>query len=129
MNGIGFYSRFASRVAETREQLYDLLMELKASGKSIAAYGASAKGCVLLNFCGLNTKTINFVVDNIPLKIGRYMPGVHIPVYHPTSLVELMPDYVLVLAWNVADEIVSQETAYHSQGGRFIIPLPQLHVI
>ena len=97
----------------------------KKSGKSIAAYGAAAKGTTLLNYAGIGNKLIDFVVDKSTYKQGKYMPGVHLPIFPPSRLLEVMPDCTLLLAWNFADEIQKQQAEYLRRGGRFIIPIPE----
>lgn len=124
-----YYEGFSARADGLRKSLRDLLQELKQNGKRIAAYGAAAKGTVLLNYCGMGTETLDFVVDRSTYKQDLYMPGVRVPIYSPDKLLEAMPDYVLMLAWNFADEIMRQQTAYRSRGGKFIIPLPELRII
>ncbi|MFN2389296.1 MAG: class I SAM-dependent methyltransferase [Actinomycetota bacterium] len=125
LQSASYYLDFALRVELLKDQLTSLLADLKGEGKRIAAYGAAAKGSVLLNFMHLGTETIDYVVDHTPYKQGRYMPGVRIPIVPPTKLLEDMPDYVLVLAWNFVDEILAKESEYRDRGGRFIIPLPE----
>jgi SAM-dependent methyltransferase len=123
------YEAFGDRVAALRRSLNAMLHALKAQGKRIAAYGAAAKGSTLLNYCGIYGDTIDFVVDRSTHKQGRFMPGVRLPIYPPRKLLELRPDYVLLLAWNLADEILEQQSEYRALGGRFIVPIPEPHVI
>jgi hypothetical protein len=123
------YQRFAADVEQNRAALTELLGCLKNRGKTIAAYGAPAKGNTLLNYCGLGTRLIEYVVDKNPLKVGLYTPGMHIPVLPVATLLERQPDYVLILAWNFAEEIMLQQQAYYERGGRYIIPIPEPRVI
>ncbi len=124
-----FYRRFAERVENLRSSLRDMLIQLKREGKRLAAYGASAKGSTLLNFCGIGRDILDFTADRSGYKQGRYMPGTHIPVVAPEKLLEVMPDYALLLTWNFAEEILSQQAEYRRRGGRFIIPVPAPKVV
>ena len=123
------YEAFAARVAQLGQELTALLGRLKSEGRTIAAYGAAAKGSTLLNVFGIGTETLDFVVDRSTVKIGRYMPGVHLRIDPPERLLEKMPDYLLLLAWNLADEIMSQQDEYRTRGGRFIVPVPVPEVV
>jgi hypothetical protein len=102
-----------------------MLERLKSDGATIAAYGAAAKGATLINYVGIGTGLVDFVVDRNTHKHGRYMPGQHIPIHPPEHLLEAQPDYTLVLAWNFKDEIMEQQKEYRAKGGRFIIPVPE----
>jgi SAM-dependent methyltransferase len=124
-----YYKGFAERVGLLREQLTAMLGVFKDQGHHVAAYGAAAKGAVLLNAFGIGPERIDFVADLSLYKQGRYMPGVHIPIVAPEMLTEAMPDEVLLLAWNVADEILEQQSEYRERGGRFIIPVPEPEVV
>jgi SAM-dependent methyltransferase len=119
-----YYHDFAARVTALGADLRRLLAGIKADGGRIAAYGAAAKGTVLLNAFGIGTEEIDFVVDRSPYKQGRFMPGVHIPIVPTERLVEDLPGTCLLLAWNFADEILAQQGEYRERGGRFIIPIP-----
>jgi hypothetical protein len=120
---------FGDRVRGIREDLRKLLAGLKSSGKSITAYGASAKGSTLLNFYGLGRETLDFVADRSTAKQGRLTPGTHLPIVAPEELVRRRPDYALLLTWNFADEILKQQQAYRDAGGKFIVPLPEVRVV
>lgn len=123
------YISFAAKVERNRQDLLELLKNLKARDESVAAYGAPAKGNTLLNYCGIGTDTIPYTVDKNPLKVGKYTPGMHIPVLEVSTLLERQPDHVLILAWNFAKEIISQQKEYQNRGGRFIIPIPKPEVV
>jgi hypothetical protein len=123
------YRRFAERVGAVRAELPAFLAGLRRGGARVAAYGAAAKGVVLMNTCGLGPDLVDFVVDRNPHKQGCLMPGVHIPVFAPDKVYEARPDYLLVLAWNFFDEIAVQLDRYRRAGGRFVLPLPAPHVV
>lgn len=129
VSNFSFYETFANRVNGLKLGLLKLLGQLKQEGKNIAAYGAAAKGSTLLNFFGIGRELLDFVADRSTYKQGHYMPGVHLPIYPPEKLVEAKPDYVLLLAWNFADEIIKQQAEYRQAGGHFIVPIPELKII
>ena len=129
MRDLATYGDFAARVEEVKTALVGLLRGLKADGKRVAAYGAAAKGSTLLNVCGINGDTLDFVVDRSSVKQGLFLPGVRIPIEPPERLLDELPDYLLLLAWNLADEIMGQQEAYRRRGGRFIIPVPRPQVV
>lgn len=124
-----FYHGFGQRVEQLKNSLRSLLLGLKQSGKRIAAYGAAAKGAVMLNYTGIGSDLLDFVVDRSPYKQGHYMPGVHIPIFSPAKLEEAKPDYVLLLAWNFADEVLKQQAGFRKGGGKFIIPVPEVKIV
>ena len=125
LTGFDYFRDFGQRVTRLQKQLKGLLLELKSAGKRIAAYGAAAKGTILLNSSEIGPELIDFVADRSPYKQGMFMPGVKIEISPPKRIMEEMPDYVLLLAWNVKDEIVTQEAAYLERGGSFIVPIPR----
>jgi SAM-dependent methyltransferase len=124
LDRIEYYENFAVRVEKIRDDLRALLTGLKGEGKRIAAYGAAAKGATLINYAGIGTELIDFVVDRNVHKHNRFMPGRHLPIHPVERLLSEKPDYVLLLAWNFADEIVRQQAEYLKGGGRFIKPVP-----
>lgn len=123
------YKRFAADVEGTRKALLDLLREIKGKGQTVVGYGAPAKGNTLLNYCQVSTDLLAYTVDKNPMKVGLYTPGMHIPVKPAATLVERQPDYVLILAWNFAEEVMRQQQEYKDRGGRFIIPIPKPRVV
>jgi len=130
--GVGrasFYRDFGGRVERLRTELLTLLRGMKARGQRLAAYGASAKGSTLLNYFGIGRETLDYVVDRSTVKQDRYTPGTHLPIYAPAKLLEDQPDYVFLLTWNFADEILAQQSEYRKRGGKFIIPIPTLTVV
>jgi len=124
-----FYRGFRTQVESLRNDLLKLLPDLKAQGRRIAVYGASAKGSTLLNYFGIGQETLDFVVDRSTVKQGYYTPGTRLRIHSPEKLLEAMPDYVLLLTWNFADEILEQQSEYRRRGGRFIIPIPKVRVV
>ncbi len=125
----GRLKEFANDVEANRDALCAMVHELNSQGKTVAAYGAPAKGNTLLNYCKLGPDDISFTVDRSPLKQGRLLPGTHIPVLDPEELVRQQPDFVIILPWNIADEIVAQQSEYRNRGGRFIVPIPRPRIL
>jgi SAM-dependent methyltransferase len=129
LTSIGFYENFAPQVLRLKAALLMRLVELKARGQRIAAYGASAKGATLLNYCGIDGVILDFVVDRSTAKQGLYTPGTHLPIYAPEKLLEARPHCVLLLTWNFAEEIFTQQSEYRRQGGQFLVPIPEPRMI
>jgi hypothetical protein len=125
VDSLATYKRFAEETDTIRQELTSLLIALKRQGRKIAAYGATAKGNTLLNYCKIGTDILDYVSDTTPSKQGCYTPGMHIPVFSESRFHESPPDYALLLAWNYADEILSKEVRYRQAGGKFIIPIPK----
>ena len=123
------YGAFAQKVQEVREELVSYLAELKSEGKRVAAFGYPAKATTLLNFCGISKQYIDYIVDDNPLKQGYLAPGTHIPIVSSSRFREEKPDYVLILAWNFAKEIIEKSAWLREQGVSFIIPLPKPRIL
>ena len=128
-NSLAPYEAMAGRALKIREQLRQLIGELKATGKSVAAYGASAKGSTLLNYCDLGVAELDFIADRSAAKIGRLSPGQRIPIIAADDLRERRPDYTLLLTWNFAAEILEQQQAYAEAGGKFLVPIPEPRIL
>ncbi len=123
------YEQLTKSVERSRDSLVELLTRLKVEGKTVAGYGAAAKGNTLLNYCQITTELLPYVVDKNPLKLGMYTPGMHIPVLPVSTLLEQQPDYLLILAWNFGEEIMRQQSEYKARGGKFILPIPEVTVV
>ena len=118
------YARFAEDVKESKRALLDLLIRLRREGKQVVGYGAPGKGNTLLNYCGIRADLLDYTVDRNPYKHGLYTPGTHIPIFPPEKIAETRPDYVLVLPWNLIDEIAAQLDYVADWGGQLIVPVP-----
>ena len=123
------YRSFDDQVHATKYALLRFLIDARERGEHVVAYGAPAKGNTLLNYCGIRTDLIDFTVDRSPLKQGRYLPGTRIPILAPEALGTTRPDYVLILPWNLKEEIISQMAHVREWGGRFVVPIPELEVL
>ncbi len=119
------YRRFAEQVRETKRKLLDFLIQAKRAGRSVAGYGAPGKGNTLLNYCGIREDFLDYTVDRNPYKHGKFLPGTHIPVFAPEKLSQMKPDYVLILPWNLKDEIIAQLAYVREWGGKFVVPIPE----
>jgi 2-polyprenyl-3-methyl-5-hydroxy-6-metoxy-1,4-benzoquinol methylase len=129
LDRIDTYLGFGEQVKETKRKLLQFLIEIKSQGKTVVGYGAPAKGNTLLNYCGIRTDFLDYTVDRSPYKQGLFLPGTHIPIYHPDKIKETRPDYVMILPWNIQDEIIEQMVEIREWGGQFLIPIPQVEVM
>jgi SAM-dependent methyltransferase len=129
LNKLETYAVFSEQVKETKRKLLEFLIGIKREGKSIVAYGAPAKGNTLLNYCGIRTDFIDYTVDRSPHKQGRFLPGIHIPIFNPDKIKETKPDFLLILPWNLKDEIIEQMAHIRSWGGRFVVPIPEPRIL
>ena len=126
---IDFCLSFEEKVKAVKRNILAFLIQAKEEGKNIAGYGAPAKGNTLLNYCGIKTDFIDYTVDRNPYKQGCYLPGSRIPIYHPDKIKETKPDYVLILPWNIKNEIMEQMSFIRQWGGKFVIPIPKVNVL
>jgi SAM-dependent methyltransferase len=122
------YFTFGEKVKRTKRKLLEFLIRAKGEGKSIAGYGAPGKGNTLLNYCGIRTDFVDYTVDRNPYKQGKFTPGTHIPIHHPDKIRRTQPDFVLILPWNLKDEIMEQMSYIRAWGGRFIVPIPEVEI-
>jgi len=122
------YKAFGEQVARTKRRLLQFLIEAKDKGKHVVGYGAPAKGNTLLNYCGVRTDLVDYTVDRSPHKQGQFLPGVHIPIYSPEKVRETRPDYLLILPWNIREEVMEQMAFIREWGGKFVVPIPEVKV-
>lgn len=125
---LSYYRSFSGRVERVKRGLLRFLIDAKEAGKTVAGYGAPGKGNTLLNYCGIRTDLLAYTVDRNPHKQGKYLPGTHIPIHPPDRIQETKPDYVLILPWNLKEEIISQLAYIEEWGGRFVVPIPEVQV-
>jgi SAM-dependent methyltransferase len=125
-NRLDRYASFTEQVHETKRRLLEFLIGARRKGKRVAGYGAPGKGNTLLNYCGIRTDFVDYTVDRNPYKHGKFLPGTHIPIHPPEKIRETRPDYVLILPWNLKDEIMEQLSAIRSWGGQFLVPIPDV---
>lgn len=123
------YTAFGAKVKSTKRKLLKFLIEARDAGKTVVAYGAAAKGVTLVNYCGVRDDLVDYVVDRSPHKQNHYMPGVRIPILAPERIMETKPDYVLILPWNLRDEISRQMDGIRAWGGKFVVPIPEVTVL
>ena len=123
-----YYSKFGARVRETKWKLLEFLIEQRRSGKTVAGYGAPGKGNTLLNYCGIRTDFLEYTVDRSPHKQGNFLPGSRIPIFAPEKIFETRPDYLLILPWNLREEIMDQMSGIRAWGGKFVTPIPEVRV-
>ena len=127
-NALARYASFTEQVYETKRRLLDFLITARRQGKSVVGYGAPGKGNTLLNYCGIRTDFLDYTVDRNPYKHGKYTPGTHIPIYPPERIAQTRPDYLLILPWNLKDEIIEQMAGIRAWGGQFVVPIPDVKV-
>ena len=120
--------QFGDKIDNVKRELKSLLKKIKDEGKVIAGFGAPAKATTLMYHFGIGPETIDFIIDDSPLKQGLYSPGHHIPVYSSKAIEDRKPDYLLILAWNFAEPIIKKQAAFLGSGGHFIIPLPKIEI-
>ncbi len=128
MERLETYASFSEQVKETKRRILEFLIAARREGKHVAGYGAPGKGNTLLNYCGIRTDFLDYTVDRNPYKQGKFLPGTRIPIHAPERILETRPDYVLILPWNLKDEIMGQLSYVRDWGGRFVVPIPELQI-
>lgn len=128
-NRLDHYFLFGEKVKDTKRKLLEFLISAKQEGKSIAGYGAPGKGNTLLNYCGIRTDFLDYTVDRNSYKHGKFTPGTHIPIFPPDKIKETRPDYLLILPWNLKEEIIKQMSYVREWGGQFIVPIPEVTIL
>ena len=128
MLGLEYYAKFGARVKETKWKLLDFLIEQRRNRKTLVGYGAPGKGNTLLNYCGIRTDFLAYTVDRSPHKQGNFLPGSRIPIFAPEKIFETRPDYLLILPWNLREEIMEQMSEIRTWGGKFVTPIPEVRV-
>jgi len=128
LHKLGTYADFAERVRATKRKLLSFLIEAKSRGKSVVGYGAPGKGNTLLNYCGIRTDFLDYTVDRNPYKHGKFLPGTHIPIFPPERIAETRPDYILILPWNLKDEIMAHLAYTREWGAQLLVPIPEVAV-
>jgi len=128
LNSLDGYGAFSDQAVRTKHTLLEFMIRLRREGHTIAGYGAPGKGCILLNYVGIGSDFLDYTVDRSPHKQGLYMPGVHIPIHDPSKISETRPDYILILPWNLKDEIMDQMAHIRDWGGQFIVPIPEVKI-
>jgi hypothetical protein len=126
--GEAAYAGFRKKVEKVKFDLLKFLLKAKTDGKTVVGYGAAAKGNTLLNYCGVRTDFIDYTVDRNPAKQNTFLPGTHIPVYGPEMIMKTKPDYVLILPWNIKDEVMSQMKGIRKWGGSFVVAIPEIRI-
>jgi hypothetical protein len=129
LDQIETYLGFQEEIYRVKRELLSFLINAKSHGKKVVGYGAPAKGNTLLNYCGIRTDLLDYTVDRSPHKQGLYLPGTHIPIYAPEKIRETQPDYVLILPWNLKEEVMVQMGYIQEWGGRFVVPIPEMAVV
>ena len=129
MTALATYEKFSENVRDTKRKLLDFLIRAKRDGKTVVGYGAPAKGNTLLNYCGIRTDFLDYTVDRSPHKQGLFLPGTRIPVHAPDRIRQTQPNYILILPWNIKDEIIEQMSHVREWGGKFVVPIPRVEVI